>query len=160
MQEYTSKNTSQNQIPSVWKHINKEDENIKVILDYGCGKYNRFKELIESWDIAYYGYDPYNRTEQENEIALKCKPDLITCCNVLNVIDNDKTLKGILTHIASFGCSVIISVYEGNKSGKGNVSKKDCYQRNQKSEEYIPLIKEIFSNVRRKGNIIFAEPNQ
>ena len=156
MQSNTSASTSLNQIPSVWKYIDYESGNTKTILDYGCGKYNKFKELVESWGIAYYGFDPYNRTEKENELALNCTPDLITCCNVLNVIDSDKVVESILGEIASFGCPVIFSVYEGNKSGVGRVSRKDCYQRNCKASFFVPIIKKYFSEVRRKGNVIFA----
>ena len=155
MQGVTSANTSLNQIPSVWKSI--DYENVERILDYGCGKYDKFKEFIESKGIEYFGYDKYNRSDEENYNALHSCPDLIVCANVLNVIDNTYEIFEILEFISTYNKPVVFSIYEGDKSGVGRVTKKDCYQRNQKTKDYVMMIELFFSKVKRKGNVIFAE---
>ena len=155
MQKYTSANTSLNQIPCVHKYI--DYESVGTILDYGCGKYTKFKEFIEGKGIKYFGYDPYHKSPEENSAALECTPNLIVCCNVLNVIDSEVAIEELLEQISSFGCPVIFSVYEGNGTGIGKVSKKDCYQRNMKAKNYIPIISQFFREVNRKGNVIFAK---
>ena len=154
MQRNTSANTSLNQIPKVWKYI--EYDRIDTLLDYGCGRYDKFKEYVESQGVNYFGYDKYNRSEHENEIALACSPDIITCCNVLNVIDSLSEIEYIVARLSEYACPVIFSIYEGNKSGIGKVSKKDCFQRNQRASLYIPLIEEYFEHVVRKNNMIFC----
>ena len=155
MQKYTSANTRLNQIPCVHKYI--DYDSVDTILDYGCGKYTKFKEFIESKGIEYHGYDPYHKTAKENTVALSCTPDLIVCCNVLNVIGSDIGIEALLRQIASFECPVIFSIYEGNGTGVGKVTKKDCYQRNMKAKCYVPIISLFFGEVSRKGNVIFAK---
>lgn len=37
-----------------------------TILDFGCGKYDNNKEFAEANGFEWYGYDPYNRTDEYN----------------------------------------------------------------------------------------------
>lgn len=153
-QTYTSAGTSQKQLPALHKYLDRFT--FHTLLDYGCGKYDVFKRYVESLGKTYFGYDKYNQPEHVNDQALSCKPDLITCANVLNVIDNDDTLNEIIAHIASYGVPAIFSVYEGDRSGVGKVTKKDCYQRNQRASFYTTYLEKHFACVERKGNIFFT----
>lgn len=155
MQTYTSANTSLNQLPCTHKLV--AQENFTKLLDYGCGKYDTFKNYVEVLGKKYFGYDKYNRSEKENMEALSCNPNLVTCNNVLNVIDSDEVMEQVVKDLASFGCKTIICVYEGDRTGVGKVTKKDCYQRNQKAVEYIPVLEKYFQKVTRKGNIFICE---
>lgn len=153
MQEYTSANTSLNQIPAVSKLL--DYDVIDCILDYGCGAYTAFKELVESHGVEYHGYDPYHKPDL-NELV--CEPDVIVCANVLNVIKEDEVIHEILDNLSSYpNAKVYIQVYEGNKSGQGKPTKKGCYQRNQKVIEYKEMIEQYFNSVTKKGNIFICK---
>ena len=151
-QTCTSAGTSQKQLPALYKYLDRFT--FHALLDYGCGKYDVFKRYVESLGKTYFGYDKYNQPEQ----ALSYRPDLITCANVLNVIDNDDTLNEIIAYIASYGVPAIFSIYEGNRSGVGKVTKKDCYQRNQRAAFYMSYLGKHFRRVERKGNVFFCYP--
>jgi len=155
MQKISSANTSLNQLPCTHKLV--VSENFTTLLDYGCGKYDTFKEYINGLGKEYFGYDKFNRSEEENKIALQSKPDLITCNNVLNVIASDEVVEMILNDLAKYKAKTIICVYEGNRSGEGRVTKKDCYQRNQKAVAYMPMLEKYFNTIKRKGNIFICE---
>lgn len=152
-QKYSSKNTSLNQIPKAMKLIDIFEG--RVILDYGCGGYNKSKEYVESQGGIYYGYDPYWKSEEENIKALMCNPDIIVCANVLNVIMEDEIIEGIVETLANYETGAMIQVYEGDKSGIGTPTTKG-YQRNAKAETYIPLLKRHFETVIKKGNIFLC----
>ena len=75
-QVYTSKETSLSQVPALAKA--KELATLRwavnnpLILDYGCGKYDKTKEYVHNkLKCAYAGYDPYNRSAEENKIAME-----------------------------------------------------------------------------------------
>lgn len=133
----------------------------QIILDFGAGKYNYAKEHVEAQGHIYLAYDPYNRSEAENRYALAVAMkhcDIITVNNVLNVLDAPHITHSVLAQIellASSNTTVIFTVYEGDKSGKGRYTK--CgYQMNWKLEQYIPYIEAHFDTVEIHDNAIFA----
>ena len=144
MQKYTSKMTSINsqKLPASTSKINWSAFYGKTVLDYGCGRFENLKIFLENtFHIRYFGYDLYWKGDEENELALKCTPDIIICNNVLNVIAEDDIVLKIERQIFQISqetnCDFIIQIYEGNKSGIGSPSKKGCYQRNQPTENYL-----------------------
>lgn len=158
MQMYTSKDTSLNQVPALHKKVAKELG--KVNFDNGAGKYNKATEYLAGYGVTNICYDKYNRTKEENDKALnhgKC--DTSTIANVLNVLDNEQTMIEVLQlskKMLKPNGKVYISVYEGNKTGIGKQSKKDCYQQNKRTKDYIPTIKKVFNNTTIRHNIIVA----
>lgn len=133
----------------------------QTILDFGAGKYYYARDLVESKGHIYLAYDPYNRSESQNRYALtrameEC--DIITVNNVLNVLDAPHIIHSVLAQIeliAHNNTTVIITVYEGDRSGKGKYTK--CgFQHNWKLKQYIPYIKAHFDNVEIHDNAIFA----
>lgn len=159
MQLITSANTSLNQIPKTGKLLSTMGIKEKtVILDYGCGGFNKFSTYCkEELKLTYFGYDPYWKNEEENNNALYCQPEVITCNNVFNVIEENNVLEMILDRLKGYQCKVIIKVYEGNKTGIGKVSKKDCFQRNMRAKDYLPIIGNYFENIVIKGDIIICQ---
>lgn len=154
MQTYTSKETSISTVNKVYKDLPITTEP-KVILDYGCGKYNNNKEIAESKGYIWLGYDPYNRTDEENNesmlyITRNGKADIVICSNVLNVIAENDIIQSIANTLPMFGNKVLVTIYEGDKSGIGKVTKKG-YQRNEKAIEYT---KYFHGKGVVKGNII------
>ena len=148
---FTSANTSINssKLPAIYKKIDfSKFENSVSILDYGCGKFNNTKDYINSIGGKWFGFDPYNRDEEENKLALDSFSNCIICSNVLNVLFDSEAIfdivKYIYARIKKSPQGAFIAVYEGNKSGHGKVTKKDCYQRNERTEEYLKYFDEVF----------------
>lgn len=138
-QTYSSADTSINstRLPAVYSKINFLNAQ-DIVLDYGCGKFNNAKEFVEKeFDAMWHGYDPFNRSIAENTAALACNPTYIICSNVLNTIDSVEEIQRIANYIRSYKVPYFITIYEGNKSGKGRATKKDCYQRNESVLAYL-----------------------
>lgn len=169
-QTYTSAATSINaaKLPAVYTRVSDfAYQWADKLLDYGCGRYvdHLMKYTIDHSSLnededyrfcGWYGYDRYNRPEKWNAEALEGfseseKPfmkRMIFCSNVLNVIDSDEVVAGIagfLTAFAITGAAVMVTVYEGDKSGVGKPTKADCYQRNEKVGEYLKYFGAGFS---------------
>jgi hypothetical protein len=160
-QKISSAGTSISSINKIYKLLPQLGyEKETIILDYGCGKYNKNKEEAEKHGYRWFGYDPYNRSEEENNLTSKLmklvKPHVIVCSNVCNVIQEDSALMNVLNQIynyASEDTDIYITIYEGDKSGVGKVTTKG-YQRNEKVSSYKDYICEFFDILEVKGNII------
>lgn len=147
-QSITSKNTSVNttKLPQIyslidWPELKKAYPNFTrpIVFDYGCGKStDHIKHFLRLMGFQYVGYDPYWKTEEENERALNNGFDIIICSNVLNVIKEKEVINEIHDWIRKkSGQMYFIKVYEGDKSCVNQISKKDCFQRNEPTENYI-----------------------
>lgn len=155
MQKYTSKATSINsaRLPSAIKKIDWEQYKGSIVLDIGGGKFNNVKDyLLNNYNITLYIYDPYNRSKEENDLALSCKPTLVICNNVLNVIDSDESIIELIKLVISYSVSFVFSIYEGDKTGVPKVTGKDQYQRNQKTKDYLKFFGDNI--ILKKGMII------
>lgn len=156
-QKYTSANTSinKNKLPAIYNKINLDGNKV---LDYGCGKYTEhIKEFCDKRDTEWYGYDPYNQSKEVNNITrkeMKNGFDIGICSNVLNVIDNTKSVESIIKKLSSCCDHVYFYIYEGDKSGIGKVTNEDCYQRNEKTSVYLDLIKSLGYNAKKRGQMI------
>ena len=164
IQKITSANTSINctKLPAIY---NKIDFSNFIpgfyLLDYGCGKYNNAKDYIYSSEIKgnWFGYDPFNRSEEENKRSYYRHYECIVCSNVLNVISDInilfETIKKIIDR-ADNDTKIFITIYEGDKTGVGKITKKDCYQRNEiisKYLEYCNIVSSKKNFVIKKGVI-------
>lgn len=141
-QAYTSANTSINckKIPAVYtkaaKHITGK------VLDYGCGKYTALiKAHAEKNGFQWSGYDKFNQTAEQNAHAFR-KADVVISSNVLNVIAESDVRKDVLEKMARRGNKLLITVYEGDKSGKGRRSQADCWQENRKTADYLAEVEQ------------------
>ena len=108
-------------------------------------------------------YDPYNRSATHNNAVLgyfsSKRPDYIVCANVLNVIKENEIVGSVVSAIKSLSgrsTIAIFCVYEGNGSGHGTRTTKG-WQRNQKTESYVPIIKRYFPNVVKRYGLILAQ---
>lgn len=141
------------------------------VFDYGCGKYPEVTEkaIKSKTRVSYAGYDTYNRTQEENDKAHRAIPDgcahVVLLSNVLNVI-HPVAIQAVTVVKANrklrIGGTLYITVYEGDKSGSGRETKKDCWQENRKTEDYMKMIQDIFGkeNVTRKGKLIIARKTE
>ncbi len=156
MQQLSSAATSINQVNPAIRTVLPQLTGL-TILDVGGGKYDANKIYAAGLGINLYVYDKFNRTEEENTEALACNPDAIVCNNVLNVIDDGQSMRNLIGLCASYQVPCYFTVYEGNKSGIGGISKKGCWQRNWKTVDYVPILKKYFHSVVCKGKIIVCQ---
>lgn len=156
MQKLTSAATSINQVnpgvKTVLPHLVGS-----TVLDMGGGKYDANKIYAAGLGVKLYVYDKFNRSKAENSKALACNPDAIICNNVLNVIDDGQAMRNLIAFCASYRVPCYFTVYEGNKSGISSISKKGCWQRNWKTENYISIFKKYFKQVECKRKLIICQ---
>lgn len=160
---YSSKNTSVNttRLPAVYNKVDWSCYTHPIdnwcVIDFGCGRIETqrliSKKLKEHSITQFYPYDPYHKCmvskkQYEYNAHDSDRNKVIICSNVLNVINDDDILQKTITTL----CNMIvardskgvyrmqpcyISVYEGDKSGIGRVTKKDCWQRNERLVFYL-----------------------
>ena len=157
-QTYSSAATSINSVklPAIYTRVSDSAYQwADKLLDYGCGRQvDHLIKYATERGCPWFGYDRFNRSEAENHEALECFAEnssarrIVVCSNVLNVIDSDDVVKGIagfLIACAISGMVVMVTVYEGNKSGIGRATKADCFQRNQKIVDYLKYFDKSFT---------------
>jgi hypothetical protein len=157
-QNITAANTSLNHIPRgmkmiAWKAGEKN-------LDFGGGRYNTTTEFVrDNYKVENYVYDPFNRTIEENSRALSAKVSTITCFNVLNVLETEELLVGVLCHIKQLmednNAIAYFTVYEGDKSGRGKATSKG-YQRNSRLKTYMSYFELVYPgyNIEVKDRLV------
>ena len=114
----------------------------KKVIDIGCGKYTNHQLISSLYDADIIGYDPYVLSKEENHLALSKTYQVAVLSNVLNVIPEQGIRYGTLRLAASLAPIILISVYQGNKSGIGKQTKPNCWQQNRKKASYLPEIKQ------------------
>lgn len=159
-QNYSSKGTSINRtkLPSIYRKLGSKIQG-KRILDYGCGRYvDHIEKYLKTLNCHPYFFDPYNRTGEQNMDCIHryglVNQDVVICSNVLNVIDDDVTVDIIIKTLQAIGKDVYITVYEGDKSGKGRQTGPDQYQRNEKASAYLERIQKLGYWAELKNGVI------
>jgi hypothetical protein len=159
MQKHSSKNTSVNiaKLPAVYNKIYWGSYNKHNVFDIGCGQLKTqqmIKEFLSDHDVKhFYPWDPNYKClgNKIKTVAAMNNVDtqkVIICSNVLNVIDDDESLCNLIAFICDMSViqepngiyrmnPVYITVYEGDKSGVGRETKKDCWQRNERLIFYL-----------------------
>ena len=162
-QTYTSSATSINstKLPAVYR---KADLSAPYVLDYGCGKYTEHIRSALTGKV-YLPFDPYNQQDEVNcnTMMTVCTASAsdervdVICSNVLNVIDEDDTIRFIAEQIERItdktGGTAYITVYEGDRSGAGRQTGPDQYQRNEPLRNYL----RFFRNATIKNGMIVVE---
>jgi hypothetical protein len=164
----TSKHTAVNKykVPRLFKIIDKHYgwKKNTTNLDLGGGPWNIATRYLKRKGVINLVDDVFNRPLKYSFAVLSYltahKVDTVTLSNVLNVIkergDRKTILYNSLGHLKKGGV-IYISVYEGNKSGKGKVTKPDCWQENKTLKAYLSMVKKVFSNARIEHGIIIGE---
>lgn len=166
-QEFTSKDTSINstKLPAIYKLVTFPEGSL--VLDYGGGRFNNATDWLAEKGVEGLVYDPYNRTQEHNrEVVRKVRQnggaDITLCSNVLNVIKEPEARLQVLKNIRMLtkpSGKVYITVYEGKGTGEGKQSKKDSYQLNRKTADYLDEVHQVFPDAQRKGKLIYATPS-
>lgn len=162
-QNVTSANTSinKNKLPAVYKRIKLESGD--RLLDYGCGRYiEHIQRHCNGYGAIYYPYDPYNMPTENNNLTLKTLSDtsatIGVMSNVINVIDSDEAIKDAINNaISLIDGKLYITVYEGDKSGVGKYTKNNCFQRNMKLKDYVPMLESMGFIITIKDRMIVID---
>lgn len=165
VQKFTSASTCLNQVPAGHKLIKLIDGYGRYNIDIGGGKFQTYTSALEKEEVINKVYDPMNRPpEDNNAVMLFAKEiggyDTATCHNVLNVIDCPISRNSVIKlayDLVKYSGVAYFTTYEGDGSGVGSQSKRDCWQNNLKTIKYVAEIKEVFPSVSRKGKLIVAE---
>lgn len=177
-QEHTSAETSMNQVSGGIIHAVRSNliKPKSINVDVGGGKYDVGKEHVESSveNSELHIYDPFNRSEEHNtrvKTRALGNSDYVGLHNVLNVIKEPEERYNALQNVKSFikpktGIAHI-TVYEGDKSGNGKISKPDkgkgsSWQEHRSTSSYVDEVKAVFPEathtVERKGKHIIVKP--
>lgn len=135
--------TSRNQVSKNVKRL--ADRNESSVLVFGCGRFvNEIKDKLSNGNVSvnWAWYEP-------NLEIYKTVPsgqfEHVVMDNVLNVIEDDtrmlNALIGAWSKVQSKG-SLWISIYEGNKTGKGEFTDSKC-QRNEKRLDYLWAVRNL-----------------
>lgn len=156
MNEKTAK-TSLNQVSELNKFIVETRGGFRIF-DFGAGVDGVIDSFMEKNRIRYYPYDPFNRKEAVNNKSLKYLEkggvQLITCSNVLNIIDDEhleETINQLVeyTKLTTDG-ELWVSVYYNPKKGK--YQKRNGYvQRNTPIHWYSHLFQKYGDVEQVKG---------
>lgn len=172
---FTPERTSLNQVASGIKFainngvINEGD----VIVDYGGGRYDKGLRYLESYNTQPYIFDIYSRDCEYNLITLMSilkegGADVVMYNNVLNVIPDLNIRKEILRigcGLLKSGGYMLITIYEGDKSGNGDsIYYKDgwTWQENRKFSDYNNELSKILPDmdlINKKNKVYLFRKN-
>jgi len=167
-QDFTSAATSISQTPAGFKKIKALDgwQTGTKNLDIGGGSSfngaHKHTDALKEEGVENVVFDPFNRAPEENALAVERlgfgQADTVTAHNVLNVIPDEGAQLQVLQQMENAlkrGGKGYITVYKGAGTGKGKQSRSDSFQQNKKTDEYLPLVRKVFPNAERKGDVIF-----
>ena len=120
--DITSKNTSINikKLPAIYGRLNWDAlrerwakltrfNRTPVVLDFGCGRYtDHIEHFLATKGFIYKAYHPFCKNSKDTDEALACKPYIVICSNVLNVISNKETVKEIQEVLRDFSCPALL----------------------------------------------------
>lgn len=160
-QTFTSRQTSVNcaRAPAIYgmkKAI--EIMKDKYVIDIGGGKYDTAIEVAKKYNSEVSIYDPFNRSVEHNRMVLAGIYDVAVISNVLNVIDNKEARADVLRTAAGLAETILITVYEGDRTGKGKQTGIDSWQENRCTSDYVDEIRNALGlyDVIRCGKLIIA----
>lgn len=156
-QSITSADTCLNQVPAVFKLINKAMDmpeafwaKTRDVVDFGGGKFDTFSRSLAKLGVRNFVYDPYNRSDEHNELVaslLEARPaDVGICSNVLNVIKEPEARLRVLLDLCEMvqpGGEVFFTVHEGDKTSRGRKTSKG-WQANRPTKNYLREIRKVF----------------
>lgn len=155
MQNHTSRNTSVNskRLPAIFRKIAWQP--LMSVLDYGCGKH---PQLAESFFKKYYPHIRYTPYDPYQQIGGKEEAQIALLSNVINVIDDEQTICEVIKDCLRLCPAVAITVYEGDKSGIGRVTRRDCWQWNRTVKDWYDfLIANNFNVIQPQSKLLVVK---
>lgn len=115
----------------------------KKVVNYGCGLGGFVHKEMLKGRVELINYEPFIE-ELSNKPAFDVEADAVICNCVLNVIESDEIIESILDDFDRYheqGKTIIITIYEGDRTGNKRVMSGGTYQRNTKEREYEMIAK-------------------
>lgn len=162
-QAITSADTSINSIkvPAVFSAVRRlgAEGFGAVNLDYGGGRFDTATAYLAPITENLI-YDPFNRSKEHNAAMRKRArtAETATISNVLNVIAEAAARRFAVSEALKMiqpGGRVFITVYEGDRSGKGRITSSG-YQLNQPLSFYETELRSMGFTVARKGPLLIV----
>lgn len=164
MQSITSRNTSINRTkaPALFGMLTRGAVAGKTVVDYGCGKWPgmAMATLYNLGAARVISFDPYNYTSTEQALEdVRGEAGVVCLSNVLNVIQNADVRRDVLRECIGLltpGGSLYVTVYEGDRTGRGRMTGADMWQENRRTADYVWEIHDALPGctVRRHGRLI------
>ena len=163
-QAHTSAGTSLNQVPFAFRKIDWKEGTTN--LDLGGGRFDTATNFVSQKGVTNLVFDPFNRDAAHNERIYNAVRnggvDTVTCCNVLNVIDNEAAIENVVLQTAKAlkpDGTAYFSVYEADKSGQAGEagSKTDQWQNRRPLKDYVQYVEKYYKNVQVKNRMIIAK---
>lgn len=149
-----SANTSVSQIPATLKRVQWKSGTSNV--DIGCGKYPQlFTDALKEYGVTNYAIDPAWHPDWFERRSPNRAADTITVNNVFCVLPDDMH-EAVIQNIQQYSNEhtiIYVLIYEGDRSGMHRTTSRG-YQRNERTQLYVPYLKHHFSTVEREGNLI------
>lgn len=160
-QRFTSKQTSINSTKAPAVYSMKRAVNVmtgKTVVDIGGGRFDTAAEAARVYGAAVSIYDPFNRTPEHNAAVLAGSYDVAVISNVLNAIDSEAARGDVVRLAATKAAALLITIYEGDRSGTGRQTAADSWQENRRTADYMDEIAAALPgwNVARFGRLIQA----
>lgn len=150
-QRHTSEKTCRNQLPALHRALvqagawRSGDTNA----DIGGGRFDKAVEELARHGVENIVWDPYNRSPEHNEAALRRivrGTTTATVAKVLNVIAEPE-VRAIVIRLAAKAGRTYFHVYEGDGSGTGKET-RDGWQEHRKLATYLPEVARHFGRAR------------
>lgn len=143
-------NGNANKLPYLLSYLKAKDTK-ETILNFGCGKH--YKRHEKMFGASLINYDC--NIEEVNELPNINQFQIVICNNVLNVIEDTQEIKDILDYFDTLkGKKIFVTVYEGDKTGKGRYTVLGTYQQNKKFKDYNILWSRGYKRI---GKIAYKE---
>ena len=141
-----SHNTSINKLAATYKKFKGLLQESRIVLDYGAGKYIcNIKEFCSENNINIELYDPFNSAI--DHVNFTKKYDTVICNNVLNVIYSDNDLREVIKNCIGLAEKVVIfKIYQGDKTGISDFTKRNTFQRNWLTEDYMFFLNKLIKS--------------
>lgn len=161
-QEFTSADTSLNQVSGALRHGVKEGLIGENNLEIGIGKFDKGTEFLAENGIRNTGLDPFNRDAAENQatidrIASGERFDSVVAANVLNTIKEAEVRLNVVRQAARALApdgTALFSVYRDRSKSEGPTARG--YQLHKPASFYLPAIRKAFNDVTVNGDMIIA----
>lgn len=142
-----TKDIIKNSIKTSQGNINKLPKGLKLVeklgytkaLNFGAGwGYKKHIELLNN-KVELINYD-INIDEINILPPADTDIQVIVCNNVLNVVPENIAVEIVNTMLKYHKADILITIYEGNRTGVGAINTKGCYQANKKYKDYTFLL--------------------
>lgn len=157
-QRFSSKLTSVNVLPKLFKHSSIIWKKGTTNLDLGGGRFDTTTNYLNKKGVTNFVYDPYWKSKEHNTKVLSNKNyNTATISNVLNVIAEPEEQEALIKKAYDRAPILYITAWKNPKQKEAKSDeKRNSFQHHKKIDEYVPIVKKYYPNVVIKSGVIHA----